>query len=139
MKAAKFPQLWIILRVLVVLIVSWGIASYNSSTTNLNWLACLLISTAGGVFLFLWLQFIGKRGNRSNTDWTNAISLTRPFFPMNRYPIRYWLLVGLSLIVGGAIAFFKEVRGGQHASFGTTFIALGVAFILAVCAWMRVR
>ena len=133
----RFPQLWIVLRALVVLLISSGIALYNPSRANLDWFACLLISIAGGLFLFIWLLSIR---DRPNIDWTNPISITLPFFPMNRYPMRYWLVVAVSLILGGSVAFFREtIRGGQYTPFGATFIALGLAIIIAVGARIRRR
>ena len=133
----NLPQLWIVLRVVVVLIASWGIASFNASESNLNWLSCLLISIAGGTFLFLWLVSIGSR---LSIDWTTPLSFTQPFFPMNRYPIRYWIVVAVSLILGGGFALLKEVlRSGHHAAFGATFIFLGIAILLAIGAWMKTR
>lgn len=129
------PQLWIFLRVFVVLIISWGIAGYDSSKSNVDWLACLLIASFGGMFLFLWLL---TKGNCPDTDWSNPMSISQPFLPMNRYPIRYWLLVGISLILGGVLAIFKGVvRSGQNTAFSATTIALGIAFILAVGIRMR--
>lgn len=121
----------------MIVMISWGIASFNASESNLNWLSCLLISIAGGTFLFLWLL---STGSRLSIDWTAPLSFTQPFFPMNRYPIRYWIVVAVSLMLGGGFALLKEVlRSGDHAAFGGTFIFLGIAILLAIGAWMKTR
>jgi len=57
---------------------------------------------------------------------------------MVKYPIRYWLLVSISLALGGALAMGKDYLSGRgHLAFGATFFGLGVAFIVALIPWLR--
>lgn len=124
--------MWFILRILVVTGVAVEIASLSPATSNLDWIACGLISSATGVGLFLWLRSIRYR---ADIDWTQPFSVMRPFFPMNRNPVRFWLLTAVSLLLGGLTAFLRElISGKQHAAFGATFIFMGIAIFLALAA-----
>ena len=131
------PQLWIVLRALVMLLVSWGIASYDASKSNIDWVACLIVSIAGGLAVFLWLLWSERV---RAIDWTKPVSITQPFFPMNRYPVRYWMVVAVSLILGGSMALMKEIAtDGQHAAFGALFLFLGATILAAIGILMRMR
>ena len=131
------PQLWIVLRALVMLLVSWGIASYDTSKSNIDWVASLIVSIAGGLAVFLWLLW-NERVRA--IDWSKPASITQPFFPMNQYPVRYWIVVAVSLILGGSAALTKEIaEGGQHVAFGALFLLLGAAILAAIGVLMRMR
>ena len=129
-------KIWLALRFLVVAGVSLEIYFLPPTTSNLDWIACGLISSAGGVGIFLWLMSIR---NRATIDWSETFSLTKPFFPMNQNPVRFWLVAAVSLTVGGMAAFLEDVAlGGQHAAFGATFLFLGIAILVAITAWRKV-
>ncbi len=129
------PQYWIVLRAIVVMLATWGIASYDASKSNVDWTACLLVSIAMGASLYAWLMLNEKN---SAINWTKPISITRPVFPINQYPIRSWLLAGASSILGGSVALLKEVtEGGKHVAFGALFLSLGVAILFAIGAFLR--
>lgn len=120
-----------------MLIVSWSIASYEPYKSNIDWIACFMVSIAGGLAVFFWLLW-GERVGA--IDWTKPVSFTQPFLPMNRYPIRYWIVVAVSLILGGSAALLKEVMvGGHHAAFGTLFALWGISILLAIGILMRIR
>ena len=53
------PQLWIVLRALVMLLVSWGIASYDTSKSNIDWVASLIVSE--DMFAYLPLGWFDDR------------------------------------------------------------------------------
>ena len=129
------PPLWVLLRIIVILLASWGITSYDAAKSNVDWLACLLISTALGVSLFLWLF---SMNNRQPIDCTKPISISYPFMPMRRYPIRYWLVAATALISGGSAALLKETtRGAQHMTVGASFVCLGIGILLAIGLFVR--
>lgn len=121
----------------MVVAISWGIVSYDSSKLHMSWFACFLISISAGIFLSIWFSLIK---DRQNIDWTKPISPTLPFFPMNQYPVRYWVVVATALVIGGSLSFVIEVtKDGQHATFGATFMLLGAAIFLAASPWLRNR
>src|SRR6266481_7522492 len=131
------PQFWIILRAIVILVASLFISSYDVSKSYLDWLASLIVPIVGGVGVYVWLMLSEKR---QAIDWTKPISITQPFFPMSRYPIRYWLVAAISLTLGGSVALLKEImESGQHPAFGATFLFLGIAILIAIGALMRMR
>ena len=120
-----------------MLFTSLGIASYDASKSNLDWIACLIIPVVGGVSVFVWLFLLDKR---QAIDWAKPISMDQPFFPMHQYPIRFWMVAAVSLVIGGSAALLKEViASGQHAAFGATFLFLGIAIWIAIGAFMRMR
>ncbi|HET7313096.1 hypothetical protein [Salinisphaera sp.] len=112
--------------------VAWEIASFSPSTSNISWIACGIISSATGIGLFIWLMNIK---NRNITDWSKPFSVMKPFFPMNKNPVQFWLLTAISLFLGGLAAFLKEiVSDRQQAAFGATFLFMGIAIFLALFA-----
>ena len=124
--------LWFFGRIIAILTTSSGIIAYSSSKTNLDWLACFLISTFVGFSLFIWLILIR---NRPKIDWTKPMSLTQPFWPMIRFPIRFWLIISISLIIGGLSNLLKHSGDyGQYLIYSITFIFMGIAILLAIIA-----
>lgn len=128
---------WLGFRVVVVAIVSLSIAFFDSSKSNINWGASLLISGVGGICLASWFQLLT---NRPGVDWSDPFGLTKPFFPLMRYPTRYWAVIAVGMIFGGALGFAKElVEHGQKVAFSATFLLLGVAILLAILLRMSDR
>lgn len=130
------PQKWLALRVIVALAASGSIAFFNTSKTNLDWSASFIIPISAGVGVFLWLYVTELR---SGLDRSAPASITLPFYPMARYPLRYWLLTAISLMLGGAASLLKEaVRGGGHFAFGATFVGMGFSILIAVGIFLKV-
>lgn len=124
--------LWVALRVLFVAMAAWGIASSPRTNSNLNWIACGLFSFATGIGLFFWLMAVR---HYSAIDWSAPLSLTKPFLPMKRNPLHFWMVAAISLVLGGIALFMEEFSAdGQHLAFGGTFFFVGVAIFCAILA-----
>ena len=123
----SFPQRWLAIRVAVVLMISWSIVTINPS--DLDWIACLLISVASGLSVFLWLFWTDKI---TGLNWDQPTSIYQPFYPMNKYPVRFWVVSGISLCLGGGALILKETFKGANVSPGATFFFLGSGILLAI-------
>jgi hypothetical protein len=126
---------WTILRLLVVLINILVIATYPQKQSNLDWEAALIIGIVPPIFLYIWLVLDRTRRNR---DWSEPHSWTKPFLPMNLYPVRFWLLVSYSLMAAGGLALILDVflRNGREA-FGCTFLFLGLGIWIAAIGFIK--
>jgi hypothetical protein len=125
--------MWIFFRILIIAANVWGIVMYPRNQTNLDWMACVLCSSAISIFLFIWLTMNRSRGY---INWSTPYSLEAPFFPMNKYPLRFWFLESLALLLAGAIAVLKDLslHDGKEA-FGATFFFMGLGIGAAVIIW----
>jgi hypothetical protein len=58
---------------------------------------------------------------------------------MRRYPIRFWFLASLSLLIAGAVALGVDflLRKG-HEAFDGTFFFWGLGLLAAVNLWLRI-
>lgn len=122
--------MWLILRLVMVIGAAWGLASISPASSNLNWTGCILIALATGIGLYLWLIVVG---NKQELDWPHLFSMTMPFYPMDRYPLRFWVISAISLITGGIIAILKSlVSGSSHLATGSTFLSMGIVILLTL-------
>jgi hypothetical protein len=128
-------QIWLVCRIVLIVVTAFAIASYPRNRSNVDWIACLIISVLTSVGLFLWLTVIRSR---PNVDWSEPHSWKRPFFPMNLYPVRFWFLGSISFIVGGGIAIAMDlIAHNGHEAFGGTFLFLGLGTLLALELWIK--
>jgi hypothetical protein len=95
MKLNTSPM-WLLLRAVIVCGVSWEIILVSEGNTNIDWLGCFLIAIASGISIYIWIAGLKRR---QTIDWTEALSLAKPFYPMNTYPIRFWVLTAETLLV----------------------------------------
>jgi lipoprotein signal peptidase len=125
---------WVLLRLLVI-IANLGIGFSPKNKSNLDWGACILISIAVSVSLFLWLLLIR---HRQNVDWSKPYGWDKPFWPMRKYPLRFWSLISLSTMISGAIAFLIDVieENGNEA-FGGTFFFMGLSIGISLRVWLK--
>jgi hypothetical protein len=129
-------MLWKIYRAAVIAVNVWGITMYPRDRSNLDWTACLLCSVAMSIAIFVWLTFV--RSSKA-IDWSHSLSWTAPFFPMRKYPLRFWSLASVSWMLAGGIAMLRDfiLRDGQEA-FGGTFFFIGVGIGVALLVWFRI-
>jgi hypothetical protein len=110
------------------------LAVYPREKSNLDWWACGLISLVVPVAIFGWLVAVKSR---KYMDWSAPYSLTTPFFPMNKYPLRYWFVAAQSMIAGGAVSFLIDlVSQSGNEAFGGTFFCLGLTTVITLNIWI---
>ncbi len=115
---------WLVLRILITAIVAWELVSLSTTRSDVNWIACALVSFATGLGAFIWFSY----ANSSNkVDWSRPFSLTEPFFPMMAYPLRYWILAAFVLTVGGSLSMLHSIVSGTPTALGGTFLGMGLS------------
>ena len=120
---------WLALRILVTAVAAWELVSVSATRSNINWIACALISFATGLGAFIWFSY----ANSSNkVDWSRPFSLTEPFLPMMTYPLRYWILAAFVLIVGGSLSLLHSIVSGTPTALGGTFLGMGLSIYLGI-------
>ncbi len=125
----RTPMLWFSLRIVVILANIVAVATYPRDKTNLDWLAALIISSLFSLILFGWLVMIRRL---RALDWSDAYSLTKAFFPMNRHPLRFWHLAALSWSLAGAIGILLDGLLNRSTAFSGVFLFTGLGIGLAV-------
>jgi hypothetical protein len=101
-----------------------------------EWQACVLAPIAFAIGIYVWLIFV----NRSNTaDLTQPFSLALPFFPVGRYPLRFFLLGAIAFILLGAESSLVSVYLYGRFAGKTISLFLGVGILIGVLSWIRLH
>lgn len=131
----KFNK-WPLIRMTIIISNIFFILDFCKQKNNVDWYACVLISVSFSVALFIWLILIRKN---PKVDFYAKISLTYPFFPMDKYPIQFWLLGSLSFIIGGGVAIIIDyiTKKNNQALCGTIFF-WGIGIFISIKIWQRV-
>ncbi len=132
-----FLNRWLAARLLLIAVNVTAIASISPQQTDIDYggggLICLSLVT----FLFFWLTVMRFK---TNVDWSEPFSWSNSFWPMKRYPLRFWMMVPYSLIPAGAIKLlidFLYYRG--HLAFGVTIFMMGFLCWVTLAGWIRWR
>ena len=124
-----------LLRLLAIGAGAFGAASIGISVPGLKWPHVLVISGVVWVTFTLWLKMFRKR---RQAVWSDPFSWTKPFWPMERYPARYWLVASEGMIAGGAYSLLIEViHGANRFAPGALFVLMGTVIVLAVITVIR--
>lgn len=136
MKFQRF-QIWTALRVLVIVVNILAVAMYPQSQSNLDWRAAILIAIAFSICLFVWLIVVHAR---QPIDWSEPCSWAKPFFPMTKYPIRFWMLASQSFIAAGGTTIMLDVLLDHgHEAFGGTFLFWGFGIWITLKIWLKIH
>lgn len=120
---------WLALRFLIVAANIGIIASIPAQRSNIDWPACFLISSISALGLLVWLRAVRSR---QNVDWSKPYSWRQPFWPMARYPLRFWFLAACALTVAGSTTMTRNILFHQgHESVPATFLFMGL-FMMVV-------
>jgi hypothetical protein len=127
---SDFRTAWLGLRIGCIVLVLWVILSFDVSKVNIDWRACIVVPGFVCAAVYFWLSAMRRR---VDVDWSDPFSIGRPFWPMMRYPVRYWLVVGISVALGGSIRFAKDyLTNSSGTAFAALFAFMGLATLLAV-------
>jgi hypothetical protein len=125
---------WVFFRLFVIIIAIVGVLQTNRDHINFDWGACLLLSPLPAIFLYFWLTI---NRDRNSIDLMKPFSLILPFYPMIKYPLRYWLLGSYAFGISGFIAMIVDIithRG--NASVGGILFFWGAFQILSLLIWI---
>lgn len=127
--------MWLLGRIGVVALITVAILSIPIGRSNLDWPAAILIGLVVSVALFVWLKAIRYR---QCIDWSSPYSTRKPFWPMTKFPLRYWFVTSVGLMVGGAagIAMTLWSHSGRESVPGT-FAVLGLGIFVALRLFIR--
>jgi hypothetical protein len=128
--------LWLLLRIVLISSNITAVLQITSSpVAGFGWFACALVSIVSGMLVFAWL-FVAK--SRSRVDLSHPYTLTGAFFPMGRYPLRFWFTVSLMLMPSAAVASVIELISHQRLlPIDATFLLWGLFTLCAVIAHVR--
>jgi len=127
--------MWLVLRLFLIAFNIYAVLSLSEEESNLDWGACILISTIGSVTVFGWLMMIR---NKARIDWSEPYSWTAPFFPMRRYPLRFWFTSSVVLMVGGLVEMSRDlIFHIGKLPVGGTFFIWGLFLLLSLMLWIK--
>lgn len=126
---------WFAFRIFVIAANVLALTSIPVEQSNIDWGACVLISALSAVAVYMWLTAVRTRGG---IDWSEPYSWRKPFFPMQRYPTRFWVLASYALMISGSSAVIKDVVLHQEkTAVGGTFFFMGLAIFGSLLLRMR--
>jgi hypothetical protein len=124
-----------ILRLLLMLVNIIGLSSFPQERSNLDWGGCFVISLIFALFVYGFLLSVQYK---QHVDWSEPYSLLKPFFPMNRYPLRFCLVASHSFMIGGILAMLVSViHQNQREAVGGTFFFTGLFIYITLKIWIR--
>lgn len=125
-----------VFRFLVLAINAWGLPAIPREGSNVDWPGCFLISAVCALALFGWLTAIRSK---QNVDWLAPYSWYEPFWPMVRYPLRFWLLAAYALILGGVLSILEDITLNRgHMAVSGAFLFMGLFILAALKLWIRI-
>jgi hypothetical protein len=132
MKAGVF---WILARLAVVVSNLGSIAGPPHGKINADWRVGLIAGLAGSIFFSVWLQIVRGRGG---VDLTAPYSLREPFWPINTYPIRSWLLAAFSTSFAGLVGLVGEFAGHDSGPMPGILLGFGLPVFITLVVWSKV-
>lgn len=125
---------WIFLRLAVIAVNIVGFLSIPIAQSNLGWDAALVSSIVISVGVYLWLMAVRYR---PQIDWSLPYSFNQPFWPMMKYPLRFWFLASCALLIGGGTTMLRDViEHNGHEAIGGTFFVTGLSLAAALKLWI---
>jgi hypothetical protein len=122
---------WLIFRLALIFAFTCGAFFKDPQSTPLDWRACFGLFVAMPIALLVWLFVSKYRTPVSKSDF----SFFLPFLPMGRYPIRFWFVASLSLMVMGITYFVVGyLQRGYPSMYAATFF-WGAGIFLAILVW----
>lgn len=94
---------WLVLRI-ALLAPMVGFTDIHDP--NLTWTIAVSFAVGAAILTFIWLISMAYD---QNVDWSDPYSLTKPFFPLTRYPVRFWLLLSAMAILNGIVSSARDL------------------------------
>jgi len=126
---------WVLIRLAVFALVASSFVGNVPAKSNLDWSAALPLGILPGIGLYWWLSLIRYR---PGTEFSSPYALDQPFFPMTKYPLRFWFVASVSLLISGAVAIpIDLIEKNNTGPFHAVLFAFGAFIALALRLWMR--
>jgi H+/Cl- antiporter ClcA len=127
-------MIWLLLRACFVLAPIGGVFFHQDTSRAPEWQALVLVPIAFAIAVFAWLSFLGRR---KTVDFEQPFSMTLPFYPFDRYPVRFWLLCGIVAVTAGISRILASLFSQQRLTGGSMFLFIGLGILVAVFGWMQ--
>lgn len=121
----KSKYFWGIARLVILLVNVIGLTLLCNDNTNFDVIAG---AAYGAVTLFLLLAWLKKHA----TGQEQLFALNVPFWPMYKYPLAYWLTMGISLLTASVLGALMNMGDPGALQFFGGFLLLGMGITLAV-------
>jgi hypothetical protein len=119
----------VLLKIAIIAIVVWYVLSYNSSASNLDIYASVLIPT---FFFFIFSIWLSRLRRKYGVNLDESISLSGEFWPMMQHPFQSFALASVALMAGGIAAMLKVVFLNKgNINYGSTCLFFGFSVGLA--------
>jgi len=124
-------NIWFILRlVLPILMALYPLELSADPQFHFGWIECVLCSIVPPVLLVIILSRVKARSDNNLSD---TYSLTKPFYPIARFPLRHWFTVSLGLLEMGAISSLWQLITHKNVSpIEAMFFLWGTLMVLVV-------
>jgi hypothetical protein len=132
-------MIWKFLRLSVIAITMAGLLSFDEPRSNLDWGVGFLAGIVFSISLYWWLAVVRSRHYADRqTEWSQPYSFDRPFFPMRKYPLRFWFLAAYSLMIAGAAVMLRDmIENAGNEGFGGSFFIAGLFMTAALVLWVK--
>jgi hypothetical protein len=98
-------NLWFLLRLaLLACAIFAGFAHMHDP--NMTWIIAISFSVGSAILSFISLMIAAYK---PSVDWSDPYSFTEPFFPLTRYPMRFWLLLAVTVLTNGIVSLARDL------------------------------
>lgn len=126
--------MWLIVRLAVVLGMSIGLLSVPTSQSNFGWGAGALVGLIAGINLYFWLW---RLRDVPGVIRSRPYSWFEPFWPMQKYPVRFWIVSSYSLMLAGiTTAAWRRLADAGASDLGAGCFLMGLLCFGAVALWI---
>lgn len=125
---------WVVLRIAILIMASYALVDFSKKILGFPWFMTLVAS----FLFFLMLYYYLVSSGSSNKDcFKYPFSLTKPFYPMKEYPLQYWFLTSLYLMLGGIECVLRDLfTKTSIRSTSVLFLLMGVGIFLALALFI---
>ena len=119
---------WKIIRI-TLLLGSVAIAPFYSPVEVIDWRLTAIFASLTAVVLFGWLAMMRYQ---AGVDLSDPFSWDSPFWPVTKYPVRYWLMTSYSAILQGLSALLASASLDGRFSLAIFLLVTGAALQLSL-------
>ena len=125
---------WFLTRLMLLILFVWGGFEGEEDTATLTWSVVWLFSL---VLALPVVACMASSTNDTRVDWSDSYSLTKPFFPITLYPIRFWLFISaIGLSTGIASSAHDLFAHGSINPGSGMYLLSGTSILVSLLPWL---
>lgn len=138
---------WLIRRQLLLGIAVVSGLLVDTGALKLTWFAAVSIAISFALIVLGWLALKKNRSlnpysgsDRPDIDWSDPCSLFKPFLPVTRYPVHFFLIVSVMALAGGAAAVIRGMMTGAEEIMTPArgfLLLLGISTLIVLLPWLQ--